>query len=154
MRDIDPISLAMSSKATSTFVCPLRDLTHLIINTTCTSRLNEHIAEIQNRIYTQLHVNYECLFTYDSKSTPKFFVPGNVPEKRARATAIHDLTRALASDPICFEFAQQGSLACFDIIDIICSFDHCSTYSNVTSLSYMQHDSWRILILGYDSADQ
>ena len=124
-----------------------------MINTLCASRLNEHVEDIRANIAERYHVNYECLFTYDAASTPQLFVPSATPKKSTHAREIFDLTHAYAADPICFELTPSGSFVCFDIIDVLYEFEHCSVYSNVTSMSFVQHDSARILILGYDCAD-
>jgi len=56
-------------------------------------------------------------------------------------------------DGICFEMCAGHGIACFDVIDVLCTFAHCSIYSNVSHLSVIEHEGNTILVLRYDAAD-
>jgi hypothetical protein len=146
-------SITMSATKDLTFICPLQDITHIVIDTDFTSRLNEHFGAIETILTEKFGVLYECLFTYDGRATPRFFVSEKTPERLNRAQEIFDTVKTHSSGPICLEVKRGGGNACFDVIDVLCKFEHCVVYSNVTKMGYIQHGAYKILLLGYDTAD-
>jgi len=130
------------------------DVTHLILDIGYASRLNEHIPQIQEDIEEKFGVSVECLFTFEGKAMPAMFVPHSTPEKRAEAQQIRDVTqRFITSGPICFKIPKGGSIALFDIVDIISAYECCSFYSNVVGLHVVPHKTKKILILAYLTDD-
>jgi hypothetical protein len=140
--------------ATSGFVCPIRDLTHVVIITGFTARLNKNIPAIKEKIQRTCGQECDCLFTYDVANTPDLFVPEVTDERQKEAEDVLASTRRFVNPrgSICFNVSQGRGAISFDLIDILSSFEYCNIYSNVTNLHYIK-DTYRILVLGYDSSD-
>ena len=146
---------AKSAHSKATFSLRMSDLTHIVIQTGYTGRLNEHIPHILRTIVDKYNVQCDCVFTHDVNHMPKTFIPQITPEKEVIAEQILAIIEKhkKSDGVICFDVSNGHGFIGFDIIDLLLSTDYCAVYSNVSSLVYIQEEGYKILVLTYDSAD-
>lgn len=148
---------APTPQATTYYSIPVSDVTHVIIVTGYTSRLNLHIEYIEDLIRNQFNAQCRCLFVLDRDNTPNLYVPFSTPEKQEAAQSLINMIPAniKLNGSIAFELWQPCSgIICFDLIDLLVSTnDYCQPCGNVTQIHYIQDGSKKILVLAYDCID-
>lgn len=133
----------------------MRDLTHVVVQTGFTGRLNEYMNDIYDIMYKQYNTLCECMFTNDKTFMPQFFIPQKNAEKEDIATRILGILdrHSMSNGVICFDVRNGRGDIAFDIIDILTKTNYCSVYSNVSELCYIHEDDIRLVVLRYDCAD-
>lgn len=133
------------------------DVTHVILVTGFTSRLNEHVERIQRAIFNQFGAPCEVMFTFDKDNMPNLFIPLASQEKQNAAQSIISAIPENISinGSIGFKLLQDYSgIICFDIIDLLANIDgYCQPCGNVNKIHCIETDGKKVLILVYDCID-
>lgn len=145
----------------STSACPeaefslrMSEITHVVIQTGYTGRLNEYMLDISRMAEDKYGAKCDCLFTYDGRNMPFLFVSRTTPEREAITKHIQTMIekRRKTDGIICFDVSGHGFIG-FDLIDLLITLRYCSIYSNVSELYYVRDEKYKVLVLTYDSAD-